>query len=125
MECQSSTTAGSIGAERITCGGIPLEGRRGQIWQWTTRSAAARLLTAWCRHARVCGSCVLLIMVNTLNWYRTGMLNWYRDLNSSGPMEGIHDKIAAIQRRALGCPDKVYLSGRLGFPHLARILANC
>ena len=39
-------------------------------------------------------------MANTLQGHRTGILNWYDYPISSGPMEGVNNKIGALQRAA-------------------------
>ncbi len=91
-----------------------------QIRQQPTRAAAARFLTDWCRRARASGIRVLLKMANTLEGYRTGILNWYDYPISSGPMEGINNRIGALQRMAYGYRDKEYFVLRLCAPHLAK-----
>ena len=91
-----------------------------QIWQQTTRSAAARFLTDWCRRARASGIRVLLTMANTLEGYRTGILNWYDYPISSGPMEGINNKIGSLRRMAYRYRDKEYFIAKLYALHLAK-----
>jgi transposase len=91
-----------------------------QIWQQTSKEVAARFLTDWCRRARASGIRVLLTMANTLEGYRTGILNWYDYPISSGPMEGINNKIGALQRMAYGYRDKEYFIAKLYALHLAK-----
>jgi len=91
-----------------------------QIWQQTSKVVAARFLTDWCRRARASGIRVLLTMANTLEGYRTGILNWYDYPISSGPMEGINNKIGALQRMAYGYRDKEYFIAKLYALHLAK-----
>ena len=76
-----------------------------QIWQQSTKELAARFLadwflTDWCRRARAAEIRVLIIMANTLEGHRNGMLNWYAYPISTGPLEGIHNKIGALQKLA-------------------------
>ncbi|MFM7864623.1 MAG: transposase, partial [Planctomycetaceae bacterium] len=71
-----------------------------QIWQQTSKVVAARFLTDWCRRAGASGIRVLLTMANTLEGFRTGILNWYDYPISNGPMEGINNRIGALQRMA-------------------------
>jgi transposase len=59
-------------------------------------------------------------MANTLEGYRTGILNWYDYPISSGPMEGINNKIGALQRMAYGYRDKEYFVLKLYALHLAK-----
>ena len=91
-----------------------------QIWQQTSKEVAARFLTDWCRRARASGIRVLLTMANTLEGHRTGILNWYDYPISSGPMEGINNKIGSLQRMAYGYRDKEYFIAKLYALHLAK-----
>ena len=56
----------------------------------------------------------------TLEGYRTGILNWYDYPISSGPLEGINNKIGAMQRMAYGYKDKDYFIAKLYALHLAK-----
>jgi transposase len=56
----------------------------------------------------------------TLEGYRTGILNWYDYPISSGPLEGINSTIGAMQRMAYGYKDKDYFIAKLYALHLAR-----
>ena len=44
-------------------------------------------------------------MANTLEGHRTGILNWYDFPISTGRLEGINNKIGALQRMAYGYRD--------------------
>lgn len=73
-----------------------------QFWSQKSVLAAERFLDDWCRRADASGIRVLQTMAKTLRSNRQGMLNWYIDPISSGPLEGINNKIGALQRRAYG-----------------------
>ncbi|MFO0979187.1 MAG: ISL3 family transposase [Planctomycetaceae bacterium] len=92
----------------------------GQIWKQSTKAVAARFLTDWCRRARASGIRVLMTMANTLEGHRSGILNWYDYPISSGPLEGINNKIGALQRMAYGYQDKDYFIAKLYALHLAK-----
>ena len=92
----------------------------GQIWKQSTKAVAARFLTDWCRRARASGIRVLMTMANTLKGHRSGILNWYDYPISSGPLEGINNKIGALQRMAYGYQDKDYFIAKLYALHLAK-----
>ena len=77
-----------------------------QIWKQSTKAVTARFLTDWCRRARESGIRVLMTMVNTLEGNRRGILNWHDQPISSGPLEGINNKIGVLQRMACGYQDK-------------------
>jgi transposase len=63
---------------------------------------------------------VLLTIANTLEGYRTGILNWYDYLISDGPIGGINNRIGALQRMAHGYRDSEYFVLKLCALHLAR-----
>ncbi len=92
----------------------------GQIWKQSTKAVATRFLTDWCRRARASGIRVLITMANTLEGHRSGILNWYDYPISSGPLEGINNKIGALQRMAYGYRDKDYFIAKLYALHLAK-----
>ena len=69
-----------------------------QFWNQKSILAAERLLEDWCCRANASGIRVLQTMAKTLQSHRTGLLNWYIDPISSGPLEGINNKISALQR---------------------------
>lgn len=91
-----------------------------QIWQQSTKAIAAKFLTDWCRRARASGIKVLITMANTLDGHRKGILNWYNYPISTGPMEGINNKIGALQRMAYGYKDKHYFIAKLYALHMAK-----
>ena len=91
-----------------------------QIWQQSTKALAAKFLTDWCRRARATGIKVLITMANTLEGHRNGILNWYDYPISTGPLEGINNKIGALQRMAFGYKDKDYFIAKLYALHLAK-----
>lgn len=61
--------------------------------------AAERFLNGWCRRANASGIRALQIMATTLRTHCSGLLNWYLQPMSSGPIEGINNKIGALQPR--------------------------
>ena len=91
-----------------------------QIWQQSTKAIAATFLTDWCGRARASGIKVLITMANTLDGHRNGILNWYDYPISSGPLEGINNKIGALQRMAYGYKDKDYFIAKLYALHMAK-----
>lgn len=91
-----------------------------QLWQQSTKADAAGFLTDWCRRARAGGVRVLISMANTLEGYRTGIPNWYDYPISCGPLDGINNKICAMQRMFYGYKDKDYFIAKLSALHLAK-----
>jgi transposase len=91
-----------------------------QIWSQADRRAAGKFLTDWCRRARASGIRVLQTMANTLEGYRTGILNWYRYPISTGPLEGTNNKIKTMKRQAYGFRDAEYFKLKLYALHQAK-----
>ena len=73
-----------------------------QFWNQRSKPAAEKYLEAWCRRADASGIRQMQVMAKTLRGHRTGLLNWYDHPLSTGPLEGINNKIEALQRRAYG-----------------------
>ena len=92
----------------------------GQIWQQSNKTIVGRFLKEWCARARASGIKVLQTMANTLEGHRTGILNWYDFPISTGRLEGINNKIGALQRSAYGYRDRDYFIAKLYAPHLAQ-----
>ncbi len=92
----------------------------GQLWQQFDKATASKFLTNWCKRAQESGIKVLKTMAKTLQGHRTGILNWYDFQISSGPLEGINNKIGALQRMAYGYRDYEYFTYKLYALHLAK-----
>jgi transposase len=91
-----------------------------QLWSQPDKHAAGVFLTDWCQRARASGIRVLQTMANTLEGHRTGILNWYDFEISTGPLEGINNKIGALQRTAYGYRDFDYFIIKLYALHMAK-----
>lgn len=91
-----------------------------QIWEQPGRLSAARFLIDWCRRARASGIRLLQTMANTLEGYRNGILNWYQHPISTGPLEGINNKIKTMKRQAYGYRDDDYFQLKLYALHQAK-----
>jgi transposase len=75
----------------------------GQIWQQSNKLAAGVFLADWCGRALSSGIKVLQTMANTLEGPKTGILDWYDlPIISTGRLEGINNKIGALQRMVYG-----------------------
>jgi transposase len=95
-----------------------------QFWNQKSVLAAERFLEDWCRRANASGIRVLQTMAKTLQAHRTGLLNWYIDPISSGPLEGINNKIGALQRRAYGYRNYEHFKQRLLTLHHTKFSLN-
>ena len=91
-----------------------------QLWQQPDRIAAEKVLTDWCKLANASGIKILQTMAKTLAAHRSGILNWYDFPISSGPLEGINNKIGALQRAAYGYRDMDYFIDKIYAQHIAK-----
>ena len=89
-----------------------------QFWKQSSKRAAEQFLEAWCRRADATDIRQLHTMSKTLKAHRTGLLNWYDEpirvsARGCGPLEGINNKIGALQRRVYGYRNYEHLKQRL------------
>ena len=84
-----------------------------QFWNQRSKPAAEQYLDQWCRRADASGIRQMQVMAKTLRKHRRGLLNWYDHPLSTGPLEGINNKIGALQRRAYGYRNYEHLKERL------------
>jgi transposase len=95
-----------------------------QFWNQKSVIAAERFLEDWCRRANASGIRVLQTMAKTLLTHRSGLLNWYLQPISSGPIEGINNKIGALQRRAYGYRNYEHFKQRILTLHHTKFALN-
>jgi transposase len=73
-----------------------------QIWLQKSKETAAKVLDIWIETGRISDVDILKKMAASLSQHREGVLNWYDHHISSGPMEGLNNKIKALVRQAYG-----------------------
>ena len=91
-----------------------------QIWEQDGKREAGKFLTDWCKRARASGIGVLQTMANTLQQHRQGILAWYNYQISTGPLEGLNNKIKTMKRQAYGFLDLEYFKLKIYALHLAK-----
>ena len=69
---------------------------------------------------RASGIGVLQTTANTLEGCRSGILNWYDDPISTGPLEGTNNKTKTMKRQAYGYRDAEYFELKLDALHEAK-----
>ena len=79
-----------------------------QLWNQANKAAAAVYLEQWINSVLASGLGPLAKMGKTMARYRTGILAWYDHPISSGPMEGINNKIKTLKRQASGYRDQEF-----------------
>ena len=91
-----------------------------QFWEQPNYYAASRFLTSWCRRAEASGIRILQKFAHTLLGHRSGLLAWYAHRISTGPLEGVNNKIKLLQRRAYGYRDLELFKLRILSLHTTR-----
>ncbi|MGD9857656.1 MAG: transposase, partial [Planctomycetaceae bacterium] len=91
-----------------------------QFWEQASAHAAARFLTAWCARAQASGIRLLQTFANTVRGHRSGLLAWYAAPISTGPLEGVNNKIQLMPRRAYGYRDLELFKLRILSLHTTR-----
>ena len=76
-----------------------------EFWECDTYGEAARHLDDWIAEAEASGIRQLYGMVKTLENHREGLLNYYFHPISTGPLEGVNNKIKTMKRQAYGFRD--------------------
>ena len=76
-----------------------------QIWQQPNKATARRVLNDWIARARASGVAMLSQFAATLLEHRAGILAFYDYRISTGPLEGLNNKIQTMKRQAYGFRD--------------------
>jgi transposase len=76
-----------------------------QLWEQPGKRAAGKFLTDWIKRAHASGVAMLKKFANTLQLHRKGLLAWYNEPISTGPLEGTNNKIKTMQRQSYGFRD--------------------
>jgi transposase len=79
-----------------------------QIWQQTNKTEARRVLDDWIRRADVSEVPMLQRFARTLEEHRDGILAFYDYRISTGPLEGVNNKIKTMKRQAYGFRDREF-----------------
>lgn len=80
-----------------------------QFWEQEDKASAGALLFDWVRRAEASGIGLLKRFAKTVALHREGILAWYDDKISTGPLEGTNNKIKTMKRQAYGFRDTEFL----------------
>lgn len=69
------------------------------------KTAGRKFLTGWTRRARQSGVALLKKLANTISRHAEGVLAWFDHPISTGPLEGMNNKIKTMKRQAYGYRD--------------------
>jgi transposase len=76
-----------------------------RFWEQDDFVSAFNFLDDWCARAQASRIRILEKFAKTLLGHRSGLLAWYHHPISTGPLEGVNNKIKLMQRRAYGYRD--------------------
>ena len=76
-----------------------------QFWIQPSYEVAAWFLQDWIKRATVSGIKMLIDFAKTLGAHRSGLLAYYDYKISTGPLEGMNNKIKTMKRQAYGFRD--------------------
>lgn len=83
------------------------------VWTCESKRSAALQLDSWIAAARAADIPELTKLANTIESHRDGILAYFDKPISTGPVEGINNKIKTLKRMAYGFRDDQYFNLRL------------
>ncbi len=88
-----------------------------QFWDQSGKEMAAEMLKQWVERAKASVSKSFQKLADTLESHREGLLAYFDHPISTGPLEGMNNKIKVLKRQAYGFRDMEYFKLRLFFIH--------
>jgi len=88
-----------------------------QFWSLPDAEAGSAFLDNWTAEARATGIVHFARLAKTLDAHRPGLLAYFRHRISTGPLEGLNNKVKVLKRQAYGFRDMEYFKLRLYFLH--------
>lgn len=87
------------------------------FWNLPKARDGDTFLDAWISQAQAIGNAHFARLAQTLERHRTGLLAYFKHRISTGPLEGLNNKIKVLKRIAYGFRDTEYFKLRLLFLH--------
>ena len=91
------------------------------LWREATPKTGRRYLRDWISQAEASGLKEIQKMADTLRRHRQGILAYFRLRITSGPMEGMNNKVKVLLRKTYGLRDEEYLVLRLKGLHKSEV----
>lgn len=91
-----------------------------QFWNQGSEANARRFLNSWCTRAVASGIRQLKTMATTLKKHATGLINYFQNPISTGPLEGTNNKIKTLQKQTYGLRDRQYFKLSIYALHLTK-----
>jgi len=80
-----------------------------RLWDEPDFESGKTFLNSWCKKAESSGIALMNEMSKSLKIYRSGILNYFKYGITSGPLEGVNNKIKVMLRKHYGIRDPQYL----------------
>ena len=90
------------------------------LWDCTKYKEAEQYLSGWLKKAWVSGISLVRKFANMIAAHKVGILNYFNHPITTGPVEGINNKIKVLKRKAYGYRDVEYFKLRIYFLHESR-----
>ena len=87
------------------------------FWNITSAELAAQFLENWVEEAYATGIKKFQKLADSLIRHKPGLLSYFSHRISTGPLEGLNNKIKVLKRQAYGFRDDEYFKLRLYFLH--------
>jgi len=78
------------------------------LWSQTDKKQCQIVLEDWVGQAKASGIKILVKFADTLIKHKNGIFNYYDYKISSGPMEGMNNKIKVLKRKSYGFRDNEF-----------------
>jgi transposase len=91
-----------------------------QLWRQQNKSQAEELLISWAKRAEASGIQMLKKFGHMHLARKNGILAYYDNRLSTGPVEGFNNKIKTIQRQAYGYRDQEFFRLKVYASHEAK-----
>jgi len=91
-----------------------------QLWSQPNKATARRVLRDWIHRARATGISMLVQFASLLEEHRKGILAYYDYRISTGPLEGLNNKIQTMKRQAYGFRDMEFYKLKIMAIHEAK-----
>ena len=91
-----------------------------QLWSQRNKKTAERFLDGWLERAQASEIGILERCAETLDQHRRGILAYYDHPISTGPLEGINNKIKTMKRQAYGFRDMEFFKLKILALHETR-----
>ena len=91
------------------------------LWLFSDRKSGKSWLRTWIKEAEASGIGEMAKMARTLREHEDGILSYFRHGITSGPMEGMNNKVRTLMKSTYGIRDEEYLDLRLKSLHEAKL----